>query len=152
MREFAGFTAFRDAARAEGGLFFRDFDADPKKTLTLRHLLSMTANGTPGARFFYNPPAYSWASRPLAEVAGVPFSELVARHVFVPAGMTSSARIHRKLPLPASLAAVLARPYHLAPDGSFAPSAPPPPQGDGAAGGVISSALDLARFGRALTE
>ena len=152
MREFAGFTAYRDAARAEVGIFFRDFDDDPKKTLTLHHLLSMTANGTPGSRFFYNPPAYSWASRPMAEVAGAPFSELVARHVFIPSGMATSARIHRRLPLPDALTPYLAKPYHLAPDGSFAPSPPPPPQGDGAAGGVISSALDLARFDRALTE
>ena len=152
MREFAGFTVYRDSARAEGGIFFRDFDNDPKKPLTLRHVLSMTANGTPGSRFFYNPPAYSWASRPLAEAVGVPFSELVARHVFIPSGMATSARIHRRLPLPDALNPYLATPYHLAPDGSFAVSAPPPPQGDGAAGGVISSALDLARFDRALTE
>jgi len=152
MREFAGFTAYRDAARAEGGIFFRDFDDDPKKPLTLRHVLSMASNDIPGIPFFDNPPAYSWASRLAAEVAGVPFSELVARHVFVPAGMASSARIHRKLPLPDALAADLATPYHVAPDGSLAVSSPPAHQGDGAAGGVISSALDLARFDRALTE
>lgn len=152
LREFAGYAAYRAEVRAAGGLFFRDFDDDQKSPLTLRQLLAMRANGTPGTRFFYNPPAYSWASRPLAQAGKAPFSELVARHVFNPAGMAHSARIHRKLPLPAPLAALLAKPYHLAPDGSFAPSEPPAPQGDGAAGGVISSALDLARFDRALTE
>lgn len=152
LREFAGYADYRTAVRAEGGLLFRDFDDDPKKPLTLRQLLSMQANGTPGTRFFYNPPAYSWASRPMAQVAKTPFSELATRYVFKPAGMAHSARIHRQLPLPAPLAALLAKPYHLAPDGSFAPSDPPAPQGDGAAGGVISSALDLARFDRALTE
>lgn len=152
LREFAGYNEYRTEARAAGGLFFRDFDDDSKTPLTLRQLLAMQANGTPGTRFFYNPPAYSWASRPLAQAGKTPFSELTARHVFTPAGMAHSARIHRKLPLPAPLVALLAKPYHLAPDGTFAPSAPPAPQGDGAAGGVISSALDLARFDRALTE
>ena len=152
LQEFPGYREYRTEARAAGGLFFRDFDDDPKTPLTLRHLLAMEANGPAGTRFLYNPPAYSWASRPLAAAGQAPFSELVDRHVFKPAGMAHSARIHRTLPLPAPLAALLARPYHVAPDGSFALSAPPPPQGDGAAGGVISSALDLARFDRALTE
>ncbi len=152
LRDYEGFSDFRTAARAEGGIFFRDFDDDPAVPLTLRHLLAMTANGTPGTRFSYNPPAYSWASRPIAQAGRAAFSELVARHVFTPAGMASSARIHRKLPLPEPLATRLALPYHLTPDGQVALSAPPAPQGDGAAGGVIASALDLARFDRALTE
>ncbi len=88
----------------------------------------------------------------MAQVTKTPFSELTARYVFNPAGMAHSARIHRNLPLPATLAALLAKPYHVAPDGSLALSDSPAPQGDGAAGGVISSALDLARFDRALTE
>ena len=36
--------------------------------------------------------------------------------------------------------------------GRLVPSAPPPPQGDGAAGGVIASALDLARFACAFDD
>jgi CubicO group peptidase (beta-lactamase class C family) len=152
LRDYDGYTDYRTAVRTEGGIFFGDFDPDPAAPLTLRHLLSMTANGPPGTRFFYNPPAYSWASRPMAQAAKTAFSELTARLVFAPAGMTRSARIHRALPLPAPLAASLARPYHLAPDGQLVPSAQPGPQGDGAAGGVISTARDLARFDRALTE
>lgn len=149
---YDGYPEYRASVRAEGGLFFRDFDDDPKSPLTLRQLLAMTANGTPGTRFFYNPPAYSWASRPMAQVSKTTFSELTERHVFVPAGMTRSARIHRKLPLAAPLAAALAKPYHLAPNGDFLPSEPPAAQGDGAAGGVIGTALDVARFDRALAE
>jgi CubicO group peptidase (beta-lactamase class C family) len=103
-------------------------------------------------RFWYNPPAFSWASRPMAEVGGAPFSELVARLVFAPAGMTRSARKHRRLELPPALAAELAVPYHTDSAGRLVRSPPPPPQGDGAAGGVVSTVLDLARFDVALAE
>lgn len=149
MRRFAGFTEFCDATRAEGGIFFGDF-ACTTDALTLRYVLSMTANGTAGARFLYNPPSYSWASRPMAEVAGRPFSDLVQDYVFGPAGMTHSARKHRRLPLPPTLASQLAHPYHIDSVGRVKRSDPPPPQGDGAAGGVVASAMDLARFDIAL--
>ncbi len=150
MNSFAGFTEFCASARTNGGLFFGDYQCDTQP-LTLRHVLSMTANGTPGTRFFYNPVSFSWASRPMAEVGKTPFSELTATLVFQPAGMTRSARIHRRLPLTPALAADLAVPYHVDSSGKTAVSDPPPPQGDGAAGGVISTAMDVARFDIALT-
>lgn len=152
LSTYDGYSDYRTEARAAGGVFFRDFDDDPQHPVTLRDLLGMRANGRPGTRFYYNPPAYSWASRPLAQVAKTPFSELTDRYVFKPAGMAHSARIHRQLPLPPTLVPLLALPYHVGPNGDWVPSAPPRTQGDGAAGGVISSALDLARFDRALTE
>jgi CubicO group peptidase (beta-lactamase class C family) len=119
-------------------------------------------NGKAGESFRYNPLMYSWASRPMAEVTGEPFSTLVERFIFVPAGMSRSARIHRNLPLRADLAKELARPYHWDPNGDpngdasagasggLVPSEEPAPQGDGAAGGVISTVLDLAKFDVAL--
>ena len=151
MRRYLGFDEFCGAARATGGIFFADFACTDDR-LTMRRVLSMTANGEPGTRFWYNPPAYSWASRPMAEVSGRPFSALVDSMVFQPAGMRHAARIHRSLPLRANLAALLALPYHGDADGRILQSEPPPPQGDGAAGGVVASALDLARFDIALSE
>ncbi len=151
MRSYKGFAEFCEAARAEGGVFFSDFACESDR-LTLRHVLSMTANGEPGSRFWYNPPSYSWASRPMAEVAGRPFSDLVEAYVFRPAGTLHAARIHRRLPLRADLAALLAEPYHTDSGGAIVRSEPPPPQGDGAAGGVIASAMDLARIDIALSD
>ena len=150
MKSFAGFTDFCAAARTNGGLFFGDYQCDTQP-LTLRHVLSMTANGIPGTRFFYNPVSFSWASRPMAEAGKTPFSELTAKLVFQPAGMRRSARIHRQLALTPALAADLAVPYHVDSIGQIAISDPPPPQGDGAAGGVISTVMDLARFDVALS-
>lgn len=149
MSTYREFPEFCADARGAGGIFFRDWACDHPR-LTLRHVLSMQANGEPGERFFYNPPSYSWASRPLAEVGGAPFSTLVAREVFTPAGMTRSARRHRGLPLPPELADALAQPYRVDSLGVLVRAPHPGPQGDGAAGGVISTAMDLARFDLAL--
>ena len=151
MRRYRGFAEFCASARAEGGIFFSDFACEDDR-LTLRNVLSMTANGEPGSRFWYNPPSYSWASRPMAEVAGRPFSDLVEAFVFRPAATLHAARIHRRLPLRAELAALLATPYHIDSSGRVVRSEPPPPQGDGAAGGVIASAMDLARIDIALSD
>jgi CubicO group peptidase (beta-lactamase class C family) len=151
MRGYRDFVEFCDNARGTGGIFFADYACDTDR-LTLRHVLAMTANGEPGTRFWYNPPSYSWASRPIAEVAGRPFSELVDSLVFRPAGMRHAARRHRRLPLPPDLAAALAAPYRIDSAGRPVRSEPPPPQGDGAAGGVIASAMDLARFDVALAN
>lgn len=151
LEEYEGFAEYCADVRAAGGIFFGSFECD-RYPMTLRHVLSMTANGVPGTRFLYNPPAYSWASRPIAQVTGTAFSELTATLVFAPAGMTQSARIHRRLPLSPVLASQLAKPYHVDSTGRVVPSEPPPPQGDGAAGGVISTAADLARFDIALSR
>lgn len=151
MRSYRGFSEYCDDVRGVGGIFFGDF-ACRDSTLTLRNVLSMTANGIPGTRFWYNPPVYSWASRPMMEVTGQAFSTLVDSLVFRPAGMIHSARINRDLPLRADLAARLAQPHGVDSTGTLVRVGPPPPQGDGAAGGVVASAMDLARFDMALEQ
>ena len=120
---------------------------------SLRHLLTHTAIGDPGTQFSYNPILYSWASRPMMEAAGRPFSRLVEQYVFQPAGMVRSARVNRDLPLREDLAAAIALPYHVDGTGTMGKIVRSPAreaQGDGAAGGVISTVLDLARFDAAL--
>lgn len=119
---------------------------------TLRHLLSHTATGAPGSRFSYNPILYSWGSRPIMATADASFSALVERYVFIPSGMRNSARKHRDLPLREDLAERLAQPYRIESSGAIQRAPARPPQGDGAAGGVVSTVLDLARFDIALDE
>jgi CubicO group peptidase (beta-lactamase class C family) len=113
MTTYAGFPEFCAAVRQEGGVFLRDYACETRAgapPLTVRHLLSMTMNGAPGAGVFYNPRGYSWASRPMAEVPGTQFSSLVAELVLRLAGIARSARVHRRLPLRADLAEALAVP------------------------------------------
>jgi CubicO group peptidase (beta-lactamase class C family) len=83
-------------------------------------------------------------------VSDTSFSELVRVNVLEPAGMTRSARINRDLPLRSDLAARLAPPHRVDSTGAIVRAPAPPPQGDGAAGGVISTVLDLAKFDVAL--
>ena len=148
------------AQYSEWADFCRDFSEQPSifaqglrcesPQHSLRHLLTHTAIGDPGTQFSYNPVLYSWASRPMMEAAGTPFSRLVEKYVFQPAGMARSARTNRDLPLREDLAAAIAIPYHVDSAGMMVRSPEREPQGDGAAGGVISTVLDLARFDVAL--
>ena len=78
------------------------------------------------------------------------FPELVDRHVFQRVGMTRSARIYRDLPLRADLADAIARPYAINADGTAERAKGPAAQGDGAAGGIVSTVRDLAKFDIAL--
>lgn len=150
------------ASYSEWGQFCTEFSQQPSifarelrcrpSTHTLRHLLSHTATGTPGTRFSYNPVLYSWASRPIMAVADASFSALVAEYVFAAAGMMRSARKHRDLPLRDDLAALLAPPHRIGRSGAIERAPVPPPQGDGAAGGVVSTVLDLVKFDIALDQ
>jgi len=149
MSGVAGWAEFCAEAREEGPpIFFADYDCSPR--VTLRHLLSMQMNGSAGERFYYNPISFSWASRPIMQATDRAFSDLVAEEIFRTAGMGESARIHRNLPLRADLAQRVAVAYHLDSAGAFVRSPELGPQGDGAAGGVVSTVLDLARFDAAL--
>ena len=149
MSSYDEFDEFCLAAKERGGIFFDDWECDNPRMM-LRHVFSMTVNEPLGERFFYNPISYSWASRPIMQVTGKGFSDLVADNIFQPVAMTRSARINRDLPLPPELAENLATPYHIAEDGTLQLSDPPGPQGDGAAGGIVSTVRDLAAFDIAL--
>ncbi len=149
LAEYTEWAGFCDEFAQQPSIFAKDLRCVPR-VHTLRHLLSHTATGTPGTRFSYNPLLYSWASRPIRAAADTTFSALVERIVFAPAGMTRSARMNRDLPLRADLAKALALPYRVGASGALERAPMPPPQGDGAAGGVVTTALDLAKFDLAL--
>jgi CubicO group peptidase (beta-lactamase class C family) len=149
MADYSDWAEFCAEFSRQPSVFARELRCQPA-VHTLRHLLSHTATGRPGSRFSYNPVLYSWASRPIVAAGGAPFSALVEQYVFAPAGMRRSARVNRDLPLRVDLAARLALPYRIGASGTVERAPMPPPQGDGAAGGVITTVLDLARFDVAL--
>ncbi|MCC7143877.1 MAG: beta-lactamase family protein [Candidatus Eisenbacteria bacterium] len=149
MAEYSEWEEFcRDFAQ-QPSIFAQGLRCDPCRH-TLRHLLSHTATSEPGDHFSYNPLLYSWASRPMMSATDATFSSLVAQHVFGPAGMTRSARTNRDLPLREDLALDLAPPHRSGATGEIERGPAPPVQGDGAAGGVITTVLDLAKFDLAL--
>jgi CubicO group peptidase (beta-lactamase class C family) len=151
LAEYSNWKEFCREFSGQPSQFARDLRCEPA-THTLRHLLSHTAAGRPGAKFSYNPILYSWASRPMMAVTGAAFSSLVDRYVFGPAKMTRSARRHRDLPLPHALAQSLAPPHRIDGSGAVVRAPALEPQGDGAAGGIVSTAVDLAKFDVALDE
>ncbi len=149
IAEYSDWVDFCEGFSQQPSIFARDLRCEPPDH-TLRHLLSHTATGTPGTRFSYNPILYSWGSRPIMAATDTQFSALVEQHVFVPVEMSDSGRKYRDLPLSEHLAERQALPYQIDTDGTATPAPPPPPQGDGAAGGVVSTVLDLAAFDIAL--
>ena len=151
MVDYSEWAAFCSEFSRQPSIFARELRCQPS-IHTLRHLLSHTATSRPGNQFSYNPVLYSWASRPIMAAADTPFSALIERHVFAPAGMTQSARKHRDLPVREDLAKRLAPPHRVGISGAIERAPAQPPQGDGAAGGVITTVLDLARFDVALDQ
>lgn len=151
MAQYSDWADFCTDFSAQPSIFARGLSCQAPAH-TLRHLLSHTAMATPGDNFSYNPVLYSWASRPIMEAAGTSFSTLVERYVFTPAGMTRSARKHRDLPIAADLTPYLAPPHRAGADGVMERAPALGPQGDGAAGGVVATVLDLARFDVALDQ
>lgn len=151
MTDYSDWADFCAAFSQQPSIFAKGLSCKPAGH-TLRHLLTHTAIGAPGNHFSYNPVLYSWASRPMMAVTNTPFSSLVEQYVFAPAAMTQSARSYRDLPLRADLAKRLAPPHRFDAAGLMARAPLPPAQGDGAAGGVITTVLDLAKFDIALDQ
>jgi CubicO group peptidase (beta-lactamase class C family) len=149
MSEYSDWAGFCTDFSKQPSIFARGLRCETTPH-SLRHLLSHTATAEPGNVFSYNPVLYSWASRPIMAAADTSFSSLVERKVFAPAGMTRSARKHRDQPLPTELATLLAPPYRVGTSGAIERSPALSSQGDGAAGGVITTVLDLAKFDLAL--
>ena len=149
MADYSDWVDFCTGFSQQPSIFAKGLRCQPA-THTLRHLLTHTATSTPGTQFSYNPVLYSWASRPIMSATDAAFSALVDRYVFARAGMTRSARKHRALPVREDVAKFMAPPHRIGASGVIERAPPLALQGDGAAGGVISTVLDLARFDVAL--
>ncbi|HXW04918.1 MAG TPA: serine hydrolase domain-containing protein [Vicinamibacterales bacterium] len=155
---------------------YRRFDLDdqarqygvtlPEPTATLRHLVSHTSEGTPGATFTYNPERYSHLTNAVEWCAPQPYRKTVAHRILDRLAMIDSVPgrdlrdrtvVPEGLFEPAALdryAAVLDRmavPYRVDKRRRAARSElPQPPEGINAATGLVASARDLAQFDAAL--
>lgn len=124
-------------------------DTDGER-LTVRHYMSHTAQGAPGAAYRYNGFLYGQLARVIEAVGERPFAEVLRDDYFAPLDMT------RSLPSQADssrldLLADLALPYRAEAD-TFARADFPQPLDLNAGAGVISTALDLARYDLALRD
>lgn len=105
----------------------------------------------PGTRHVYSNDGFSVLAAIVAKVTGQSYVDHLREHIFVPAGMTSTAFIGRPDVLANDR---VARPYWTQPDGTRVDAAASPVMTytAGPPGGAYSTAADLLAFVRALTR
>ena len=121
--------------------------------IRVRHLLSHTSEGTPGARFAYNGDRFGLIDGVIAQAAAKPLAEALQERIIGPLGLTRTAPNPQSSSFSASgldrtaFEANMARGYTYT-GGSYSPTAYP--TYFGSAAGLTSSALDIAAFSMAM--
>lgn len=158
MAEVPGFDAFCEWLVGAPYPFGRGLDCDAP--ITVRHLLTHTANGDPGAAFFYNPILFSRLSRYLewtvndsTEIDGGPneLARQIETRILAPAGMTRTMAgqwDRSKMDVYFDLA----RGYGVEGDSArwSWTQRPSPRRGIPGGAGIVSTVLDLGRYVAAL--
>ena len=135
-----------------------DFKDDSVK---IKHIISHTSGGTPGERFQYDGNRYDYLTAVIEKKTGKPFLEVVVETFFDPLGMSSSVPYHNIVvdadKWMASLGKehldrykknlrALAQPYTYYGDGEIIHTHYPYPGFIGAAAGLLSTVLDMAKY------
>jgi CubicO group peptidase (beta-lactamase class C family) len=112
--------------------------------IRVKHLFGMTSEGEPGSVFIYNGNRYYLLQKVIERASGRPFSALVVETILKPLGMSDSIGITMvDQPAYAHIRERLSKPYGM--DGTYFPQL-------NAAGGLVSTAPDLAKFDIALDQ
>ena len=137
--------------------------AIPEPAATIRHVLTHTSQGTPGATYRYDGDRFAALTSVVDACHGRPFRQALATSILDRAAMTGSVPGHDLDQPPPSLAALfdaptlaryassiqrLALPYQTSRDG-FART-DYPPRGISASAGLLSSVVDLAKYDAAI--
>jgi CubicO group peptidase (beta-lactamase class C family) len=137
--------------------------AIPEAAATIRHVLSHTSQGTPGAEYRYDGNRYAALTDVVAACHGRPFRQVLAAEILDRAAMTGSVPGHdldRPTPALAALfdapalaryasaVARLATPYTTTASGVA--RADFPPRDISASAGLLSSVVDLAKYDAAI--
>jgi len=138
-----------------------DFNDDAVK---IKHLLSHTSNGTPGERYQYDGNRYDYLTAVVEKKTGKTFREVVVETFLEPLAMAGSVPGHDVVDEADKWGALLgkdnlnryvknlsglAQPYTLYGDSEML-HVPYPPKGVGAAAGLLSTVLDMAKFDAAI--
>lgn len=139
-----------------------DFKDDSVK---IKHLLSHTSNGTPGERYQYDGNRFDYLTAVIEKKFGKPFVEVIVETFFDPLGMSSSVPFHNivdeadkrgaslgkeKLDRYKKNLARLSQPYTLYGDRDIIHVWYPPKNFIGAAAGLLSTVLDMAKYDAAI--
>lgn len=111
----------------------------------IRSFSSLPLSRLPGSRFLHSIPGYVLLSAVVASACGEDFISCLQEKVFRPAGMTSTSIDDARAPAPRA-----ATPYERGWFGMLAAATPGDNRCKWGAGGFVSTAEDLARFGMAL--
>lgn len=113
-------------------------------TITVRHLVSHTSEGAPGARYKYSGDRYSLLDRVIEQVTGKSFAANLEELIIEPLGLKNTAAD------PQDLAVPLAVPYTYARKQGFVPGKYP--EHFSSAAGLMASVADIARYDIALDQ
>ncbi len=133
---------------AEYRFLFQDYRCD-SEPLTIRHHLTHTSQGTPGAAFRYNGFLFGLLTQVLEQVTSQPFDELLVERIIKPLEMADTAP-NASEERGREVLDGRAKPYRM--DGSGNPELSEYPEGVGAGAGIVSTVLDLARFDAAMDQ
>ena len=138
-----------------------DFKDDSVK---IKHLLSHTSDGTPGKRYQYSGNRYDYLTAVIEKKTGRPFREVMVETFLDPLAMASSVPGHDVVDEADKWGTLLGKdhlsryeknlsrlsqPYTLYGDSEIV-HVPYPPKGIGAAAGLLSTVLDMAKYDTAI--
>lgn len=131
---------------------FRDSaHIDRRHFTTTREALSIFQDdalvAAPGEQYHYTVFGFTLLAAALEEASGQSFLRLMEDQVFKPLALTATGPDRQNVPNPA-----LATPYERSQDGSASRAEAQDPSYKWAGGGMVSNAVDLARFGAAYTD
>lgn len=141
-----------------------DFKDDSVK---VKHLITHTSAGTPGERFQYDGNRYDYLTAVIEKKTGKRFGELVVETFFDPLGMSNSVPYHHIVVDADKWTAALgkdhidrykksleafAQPYRYYGKGEIVHDTYPSPDFIGAAAGLLSTVLDMAKYDIAIDQ
>ncbi len=127
---------------------------DGPETIKVKHLLSHTSEGTPGAEYRYNGNRFSYLDTVIPAAAGTTFCELLDERILTPLGMTStgpnpSSKDNCLKDDPRNTQIIQKSAQGYTPNGQHAM---PYPTYFGTAAGLVSNVIDMAEYSIALDD
>ena len=138
--------AYSQDPEFEYASLLKDYRCEAEK-ITVRHHLTHTAQGAPGARYRYNGLLFGFLSLVAEEVSGKPYSDLVVKYITAPLEMNRTVPCSQK-DLCDQILAERAKYYRVGFGGDFELSSYPTKLTSSA--GIVSTVRDLARFDKAM--
>ena len=147
---YPGYSRFCQQVQSLDSIFAQGYHCD-SEPLTVRQHLAHMVQGTPGERFSYNPTTYNVLANVVEGISEKSFVQHMVEDILEPAHMANSAP-GQDVENYGQVLDKLAKPYRVDILGNVSLSSYPRPFSLGASSGLISTALDLAKYSLALDQ